>query len=300
MAKDKKGVGKIISKGNDINFNRYIKEVSKYPVLTAEEERNLFETYHKTGDDKILEKICKHNLLFVLKVARYYANKITDSSVLVLEDLISEGNAGLCVAAKNFDYTKNFRFLTYADWYVKQSIIKSIQDNLNSIRLPLYTRKYVVDFNVKKAKLEQKNHDDVYDLEVFDEMLKDGEIESEKKLNVVEHIIKINNQTTLTSTTKNDETENIFDLLPDKNLALPDEVIIDYEKKDLFSKILNSIDETSLKYISDFFGLVNEKPLNYCEIGRKYNVSNFVVKNRITKAIEKIKSTNKLNIEYYL
>ena len=112
------------------SLNLYLKDVRKNEIITIDEEVELAKRI-KNGDEVALNKLVTSNLRFVIKIAKEYQNK-----GLPVSDLISEGNYGLITAAKRFDHTKGFRFISYAIWWIKQSILQSLNDNSRTVRLP--------------------------------------------------------------------------------------------------------------------------------------------------------------------
>src|SRR6056297_588761 len=124
-------ITKQITQRNDDTINRYFNEISKYPMVTAEEEVEL-SVRIRAGDNEALNKLVQANLRFVISVAKQYQNQ-----GLSFSDLINEGNLGLVKAAKKFDETRGFKFISYAVWWIRQSIIQAISEQTRIVRLPL-------------------------------------------------------------------------------------------------------------------------------------------------------------------
>jgi RNA polymerase primary sigma factor len=172
----------IVVANNKEIFNRYLIEIEKLKPLTKEEEVCLFKQIETNDDQTAIDKICKHNLLFVVSVARSYAKTLPKSS-LTLEDLVSEGNIGLCLAIRKFDYKTGNKFISYAVWWIRQHILKCIQDNIKSIRIPSNIRTVINKYNKKESNLEQIFNRKPTTLEVFESMLEDGNnVSSAQKL----------------------------------------------------------------------------------------------------------------------
>lgn len=296
---NKGGVGKVLSVGNDIQYKRYVSEIAKYKPLSREEEKSLFEEYSKTGNELILEKICKHNLLFVLTVARHYAISITSSQTLVLEDLINEGNLGLCIAAKKFDYTTDNKFISYAVWWIRQHILKCIQDNIKNIRIPTSARSEVVKVNKKQLKMEQELGHDVSFLEVFEKMLEDGEIQIDK-LNDIDNAIKMHQfEKSLNRQMNDDDGTEIIELLSDDNTPSADEMVIDDERKKFLYRIVGRMNPKVINYVCDYFGLLDNNPLSYSELSKKYNVPRDTIRVAITKELKLARLRNQDHVLEY-
>ena len=120
-----------ITRRDHKSLDRYLADISKYAVLTSDQELKLFKLY-KSGDEAALQKIVQHNLRFVVSVAKQYEN-----NGLWLGDLISEGNIGMLTAARKFDETKGFKFISYAVWWIRQAMFSAIASNGRKIRLPV-------------------------------------------------------------------------------------------------------------------------------------------------------------------
>ena len=295
---NKGGNGKIVAKGDVNQYNRYMNDIKKYKPLTKDEEQALFKEYEKTGNEKILEKICKHNLLFVLSVARHYANTLSSSNTLVLEDLINEGNTGLWVAIKKFDYKTENKFISYAVWWIRQSILKCIQDNIKTIRIPSYTRKDITNFTKKHNQMEQEYGCDVSVLEVFEKMLEDGEIGSVDKINELDNLLRMNKfEKSLNIMINEDESTEMIDLLSDSIPA--DEMVLCNERKAFLFRIVGRMNPKSARYVCDYFGLLNNSPLTYAEISKKYNTSVTTVRLSVEKELKFARIKNKKHILHY-
>ena len=124
-------ITKSITKRDEISIAGYLRDISKFEVLSPEQETELFKRYHD-GEQYVLEKILSHNLRFVVSVAKQYQN-----SGLGLNDLINEGNLGLIIAAKRFDISRGFKFISYAVWWIRQGILQALNEKGRNIRLPI-------------------------------------------------------------------------------------------------------------------------------------------------------------------
>jgi len=297
---NKGGNGKIVAKGDVNQYNRYMNDIKKYKPLTKDEEQALFKEYEKTGDEKILEKICKHNLLFVLSVARHYANTLTSSNTLVLEDLINEGNAGLWVAINKFDYKTENKFISYAVWWIRQCILKCIQDNIKTIRMPQSARNEVLRVTKKQMEMQQKIGEEINLIEVFEQMLEDGDIETIEKVSEIDHMVKMNNfEKSLNRVINEDESTEIIDLLSDNSLVSADEIIINDERKRLLYRIVGRMNPKVVNYVCDYFGLLTNKPLTYSELSKKYNIPRDTIRVAISKELKLARLRNKEHILDY-
>ena len=143
-------ITKQVTNRDTISLDKYLQEISKVDLITAEEEVELAQRIRQ-GDEKALEKLTKANLRFVVSVAKQYQNQ-----GLSLPDLINEGNLGLIKAAKRFDETKGFKFISYAVWWIRQSILQALSEQARIIRLPLNKIGSINRLNKAFAELEQR------------------------------------------------------------------------------------------------------------------------------------------------
>ena len=177
------------------SISKYFKDVRKESLLTPEQEIVLAKRIDD-GDEGAVDKMVKANLRFVISVAKQYQNQ-----GLTLSDLIAEGNYGLMKAAKRFDHTKGFRFISYAVWWIKQSIVQSLNENSRTIRIPVN----VITENQK----------------LYKELQKTGSIEEEKKIRE-KHKVKSMPYTTSLFTKIDDEGSELIDLIADESCQKPD------------------------------------------------------------------------------
>ena len=143
-------ITKQVTNRDTISLDKYLQEISKVDLITAEEEVELAQRIRQ-GDEKALEKLTKANLRFVVSVAKQYQNQ-----GLSLPDLINEGNLGLIKAAKRFDETKGFKFISYAVWWIRQSILQALAEQSRIVRLPLNKIGSINKINKAYAQLEQE------------------------------------------------------------------------------------------------------------------------------------------------
>jgi RNA polymerase primary sigma factor len=291
--------GKIVRIANRSHFDKYLKEASRYKPLTKEEEVKLFKQYSITKDQAILDKVCKHNLLFVVTVARHYAAVLNKSSTIYLEDLINEGNVGLCIAATRFDYKTENKFISYAVWWIKQTILKCLDDNLKSIRVPSNNRPNITAITKKQLELEQKNNSELSLDYVIEQMLLDGDIENEKKANRLNHVMKMNKfEKSLNSYINDEDKTEIIDLLAGDTI-MADERVIKNEKIEFVRKMIGEMDPKIAMYIIEYYGINESQPLTIKEIAEKYNDTHYNVRQAIKKEIRKARIKNKNIVSIY-
>jgi len=157
------------------HIGEHLNEIAKFRPLSREEEAETFKLI-KLGDQRAIDKICKHNLLFVVSVAKRYSVMLGASSTLTLEDLISEGNIGLFIAINKFNPEEGNKFISYAVWWIKQCILASIQNNIKNIRIPSSVRSELNKINRKEQQLTQLFERSPSSIEIFEAMVDDGEM----------------------------------------------------------------------------------------------------------------------------
>jgi len=260
---------KFINFSNEEGISRYFKDVRKSIILTPEEEVVLAKKIKK-GDIKATEKLVKANLKFVVSIAKEYQGQ-----GLSLSDLISEGNYGLIKAASRFDHKKGFRFISYAVWWVKQSIIQSLNDNARLVRLPANIINKLSYLNKEIAKFESANEREP----VYGEILgKDKEVMS---------IVTYPKCASLNETI-NEEGDELIELI-----AVEEEesqLVIDNRVKDGINKTLAILDERERVIIESYFGVNTDcEPMTLEAIGEKYGLTKERIRQIKEKAIRKLR-----------
>lgn len=299
-----KNGGEII--GNPENpelFRIYINTIGKYKPLSREEEVKLFKQLARVKDEdkkaKIKEKICKHNLLFVLSVAKLYS-KNTTKSIVRLEDLVSEGNMGLYVAIDKFDYKTGNKFISYAVWHIRQQILKSIGDNIKNIRLPLNKQSLNSWIIKTQSNLEQSLGRPVDLSEIFDVAVKEGKININSGLETFTHSIEMARfESSLSTPLKDDNEFTLSDTLK-SNDNTPYESVVNVEMIDKMYEMLDSLLPWVKDHIMDYYGLDGRKRLDLREIGFKNDVSQETIRQRINKALRQLKFRNRKSKDYFL
>jgi RNA polymerase primary sigma factor len=252
------------------NIGKYFKDVRKSIILTPSEEIRLAERI-KEGDDKAVELLVNANLKFVISVAKEYQNQ-----GLPLSDLISEGNYGLIKAAKRFDHEKGFRFISYAVWWIRQSILQSLNDNARMVRLPANIINKISYLNKEISKFEFINEREPVYGEIFD---KDKEV---MDLIYYPKCLSLNE-------TINEDGDELIELIPN----LDDEenkLEIDNKVKDELQKTLSVLDEREKEIIENYFGInTNLEPMTLEAIGEKYNLTKERIRQIKEKAIRKLR-----------
>lgn len=272
-------ISKSITNRDDISLNLYLKEISKQPLISPEEEIRLAKLI-KQGDKRALSKLVNANLRFVVSVAKQYQNQ-----GISLIDLINEGNIGLIKAAEKFDETRGFKFISYAVWWIRQSILLSLAGQSRTVRLPLNQVSTLNKINKFISTFEQVNE------------RKPSLEEIEEKLNIpYDKILEIINSSincvSVDTPFKDEEEGCLLDIIPNKNSPIADENLLEQDTSKEVELILSKLTVRERAIIRMFFGIgVPEMPLE--EIGNKFGLTS----ERVRQIKEKV--LRDLRTNYY-
>lgn len=280
-------ITKSITNRESASLDKYLQEIGHEEMITIEEEIELAQRIKK-GDHKALEKLTKANLRFVVSVAKQYQNQ-----GLSLPDLINEGNLGLIKAAEKFDETRGFKFISYAVWWIRQSILQAIADQSRIIRLPLNQVSSVNKINKASNKFEQENerHPSI------------GEIAQSVDLpeDKIADAIKVNTRhISMDTPFIGDEESSLLDIIPNYDAPSTDKSLVEESLRDEISRVLQVLDEREHKVIEAYFG-INQREMTLEEIGDKYGLTRERVRQIKEKAIRKLRQqTNSRVLKAYL
>jgi len=264
----------------DQSLDRYLQEIGEVELLTALEEVELARLI-KQGSQEALEKLTKANLRFVVSVAKQYQNQ-----GLSLGDLINEGNLGLIKAAKRFDETKGFKFISYAVWWIRQAILQALAEQSRIVRLPLNRVGALHKIGKTSSGLEQEFGREPSANEIADEL--------EMSPYEVMDTLKISSRHLSLDAPFNDGEDNrLLDVLEDKFQPSPDEKLISDSLKAEIVKALSTLTEREAEVISLYFGINRDHSLTLEEIGEKFKLTRERVRQIKEKAIKRLRHASR-------
>jgi RNA polymerase primary sigma factor len=258
----------------------YLKEIGKNKSLTLEEEAKLAVKIRK-NDRKALEKLVKANLRFVVSVSRNYQNQ-----GLPLSDLINEGNLGLIRAAKRFDEKKNFKFISYAVWWIRQAILQALAEQSRIIKLPLNRVGTIHKIGKMTSKLEQK----------FRRLPNVEELAAELNIDIaeVQDTIKIgNSHMSLDAPLQHGEDSRLMDVLQDEEQELPDNGLMEVSLQEEITKTLETLSEREKEVVRLYFGIGEETSHTLEEIGQRFNLTRERARQIKEKALRRLKHSSR-------
>jgi RNA polymerase primary sigma factor len=266
------------------SLDQYFLEIGKVDLLTPNEEIELA-ILIKKGDMLAQEKLIKANLRFVVSVAKMYQNQ-----GLSLGDLINEGNVGLIKAAKRFDETRGFKFISYAVWWIRQGIMSAIADQSRVVRLPLNRVGNLTRLSKAYRELEQE-----YERKpTTDELAKILDITSDE----VAYILQISSrQVSVDAPLKSgDENKNtLMDVLHNEDQSMPDKDLMSDSLKNEVANILSILDAREAEVIRLSFGIGSNQKATLEEIGEKFNLTRERIRQIKEKALRKLRSSKRSN-----
>lgn len=276
-------ITKQVTNRETASLDKYLQEIGKVDLITAEEEVELAQRI-KAGDKIALEKLTKANLRFVVSVAKQYQNQ-----GLSLPDLINEGNLGLIKAAKRFDETRGFKFISYAVWWIRQSILQALAEQSRIVRLPLNKIGSINKINKAYAALEQEHERAPSAEEISDqlEMTEDDVKESMK--NSGRHV-------SMDAPLVEGEDSNLYDVLKSGESPNPDKDLMIESLRIEIERSLQTLTPREADLIRLYFGLSGNNPMTLEEIGDTFDLTRERVRQIKEKAIRRLKHTSRSKI----
>jgi len=272
------------------SLDRYLQEIGKVDLITSEQEIELAERIRE-GDQEALDILTKANLRFVVSVAKQYQNK-----GLSLNDLINEGNLGLIKAAKKFDETRGFKFISYAVWWIRQSIMQAIADQSRMVRLPLNRVGALTKISKAASQLEQELERKPTAQEIAQELDMPVEDVSYALRHAGRHV-----SMDAPISQGDDNKSSLLDLLSNNEQPSPDYTLMDDSLKNDIESALSTLSEREAQVIKLYFGLDNEHSATLEEIGEMLNLTRERVRQIKEKALLRLRHASRSkNLKVYL
>lgn len=265
------------------SLDKYLQEIGKVDLISPEEEVTLARRI-KNGDQEALAKLVKANLRFVVSVAKQYQNQ-----GMTLPDLINEGNLGLMKAAQRFDETRGFKFISYAVWWIRQSILQALAEQSRIVRLPVNKIGCINRINKAFARLEQEFEREPSAQELAEQL----EMAPEE----VKEVFRTNGRTISMDAPINPEDDNtMYDVMMSTDGASPDRTLINESLTFEIERALGTLSTREARVLKLYFGIGMKHPFTLEEIGEELNLTRERVRQIKEKAIKRIQYTTRCKI----
>ncbi len=265
---------------SDHTLDQYLQEIGEVPLLNHDEEIELARRIRE-GDEPSLEKLTKANLRFVVSVAKQY-----QSQGLLLGDLINEGNLGLIKAANRFDETRGFKFISYAVWWIRQSILQALAEQSRIVRLPLNRVGTMNKIGKAFSELEQEFEREPSPEEIA-ELLEISDFE------VSDTIQKSGKHLSLDAPFSEEEENRLLDLIENQEQPAPDNTLINESLRIELDRALSTLTSKEAEVVKLYFGLDQETPFTLEEIGEKFNLTRERVRQIKEKALRRLRHASR-------
>jgi RNA polymerase primary sigma factor len=271
------------SEGGYDSIQMYLREIGQYPLLNAQQEKDLAKRIEE-GDEEARNLLARSNLRLVVSIAKKYVGRSPD---LTLLDLIQEGNLGLFKAVDKFDFTKGFKFSTYATWWIRQAITRALADQSRTIRIPVHMVETMAKYKQVSRRLAQDLGRDPMPEEIATEM----NVEVEK----IYQIEKISQDTISLELPVGDDDDRsrLSDFIADDKLTSPDQEVSHSILTDQITEILDTLSEKERKILEMRHGLLDGTYHTLEEVGREFGVTRERIRQIEAKALEKIRQHEK-------
>jgi len=276
-------ITKQVTNRESVSLDKYLQDIGKVDLITAEEEVELAQKI-RDGDQIALDKLTTANLRFVVSVAKQYQNQ-----GLTLPDLINEGNVGLVKAAKRFDETRGFKFISYAVWWIRQSILQALAEQSRIVRLPLNKIGSINKINKAFSHLEQTNQRPPTAEEIAKEL--------DLSISVVRQSLKNSGRhLSMDAPLREGETSSLYDVVNHGDSPNPDESLIHDSLTIEITRALDTLSPREADVIKLFYGLGNHQAMSLEEIGETFGLTRERVRQIREKGIRKLKDSSKNKI----
>ena len=272
-------ITKSITNRESASLDKYLQEIGKEDLITVEEEVELAQRIRK-GDQKALEKLTRANLRFVVSVAKQYQNQ-----GLSLPDLINEGNLGLIKAAEKFDETRGFKFISYAVWWIRQSILQALSEQSSIVRLPLYQVGSLNKINKAYSRFEQENERRPSPEELADTL----DLPAEK---VADTLRVSGRHISVDAPFVEGEDNSLLDVLVNDDSPVADRTLINESLSTEVERALSTLTERERDIIKSFFG-INTQEMTLEEIGEQFGLTRERVRQIKEKAIRRLRHSSR-------
>lgn len=276
-------ITKQVTNRETASLDKYLQEIGKVELITADEEVELAQRIRQ-GDKIALEKLTKANLRFVVSVSKQYQNQ-----GLSLPDLINEGNLGLIKAAQRFDETRGFKFISYAVWWIRQSILQALAEQSRIVRLPLNKIGSINKINKTYAKLEQEFEREPNAEEIAEALdITESEVKESMK-NAGRHV-------SMDAPLVQDEDNNMYDVLKSDEVITPETELLYESLRKEIDRAISTLSPREADVVRLYFGLNGSHPMTLEEIGEKFDLTRERVRQIKEKAIRRLKHTSRSKI----
>ena len=276
-------ITKQVTNRETASLDKYLQEIGRVDLITADEEVELAQRI-KAGDVAALEKLTKANLRFVVSVAKQYQNQ-----GLTLPDLINEGNLGLIKAAQRFDETRGFKFISYAVWWIRQSILQALAEQSRIVRLPLNKIGSINKINKMYAYLEQANERVPSAEEIARELDMSVNDVKESMKNAGRHI-------SMDAPLVEGEDSNLYDVIRSNESPNPDKALILDSLRTEIERALETLTPREADVVRLYFGLSDQHAMTLEEIGETFDLTRERVRQIKEQAIRRLKHTSRSKI----
>jgi len=287
MARKKREATSLATSGISIAESKaidlYLKEISKLPLITADEEVTLARQI-QAGNKAALDKLITANLRFVVSVAKQYQNQ-----GLSLIDLINEGNVGLIKAAHRFDETRGFKFISYAVWWIKQSIRQALDEKAKTVRLPLNKAADIMKLSKARFKLNQIHKREPSASELADE--------TEFTTTYISDLMRYaSSDVSFDSPFASGEDSTLLDVMPNSDTPNPDKELMDESLKMEIERAFSKLTQREAEVVRLYFGIGREHSLTLEEIGERFDLTRERVRQIKEKALRKLRHNSRNSV----
>lgn len=273
-------ISKQITNRESQSLDKYLQEIGKVDLITADEEVQLAKRIQQ-GDQRALEKLTKANLRFVVSVAKQYQNQ-----GLTLGDLINEGNLGLIKAGQRFDETRGFKFISYAVWWIRQSILQALAEQSRIVRLPLNRVGSLNKISKAFSLLEQQFEREPTAAELAEVL--------DMTVNDVEDTMKVSGRhVSMDAPFADGEENSLLDILQDEDQIRPDNGLMSESLRREVERALSTLTKREADVLRFYFGLGGIPPLSLEEIGDKFGLTRERVRQIKEKSIRRLRNTSR-------